>query len=87
MMKPCRLFFLSYEVKAKDTTQLADIAITLATSREERLIDIVHEYLQQLWEQHNRANCRRLVVTRYCWSRWYAGIFSDYVPYSTVIFP
>ena len=37
--------FLSYEVKAKDTTESSDIAVILATSCEEILIDLVHEYL------------------------------------------
>ena len=49
--------FLSYEIEAEDedTTQSADIAITLASSREEILIDLVHEYRQQIPEQQNLA--------------------------------
>ena len=53
--------FLSYEIEAKDTTQSADIAITLAISCEEMLIDVVHEYLQQISEQQNLAKYSRVV--------------------------
>ena len=45
--------FLSYEVVATDTTRLADIAITLVTSRKEMLTDLVHEYLHHILDQHN----------------------------------
>ena len=40
--------FLSYEVKAKYTTQLAHISNTLTIFCEERLSDLVHEYLHPL---------------------------------------
>ena len=50
--KTMQVTFLFYEVQDEDTTRLADIAVTLATSRKERLIDLVHEYLQQLPKQH-----------------------------------
>ena len=43
-----QVIFLCYEIKAKYITQLADISITLATSCEERLTDLVREYLQHL---------------------------------------
>ena len=43
--KTMQVTFLSYEVAATDTTQLADTAITLLTSHEEMLTDLVHKYL------------------------------------------
>ena len=51
------LFF--YEVKAQHTAQLANISITLVTSQEERLPDLVDEYLQHLQEQHTDATYHR----------------------------
>ena len=37
--------FFSYEVKAEHTEKVADISITLATSKEKRLPDLVDEYM------------------------------------------
>ena len=53
--------FFSYEGKVKYTIRLADISFTLATTCEERSTDLVHAYLQQLPEQYNHDNYRRLI--------------------------
>ena len=59
-------YISSNEVKAKHTTWLADISITLGTSWEEMLTDLVHEYLRHLPEQNNNATYRRLVGNLWC---------------------
>ena len=52
---------LPCDVKTKHTAQLAGIPITLAISQEERLTNLVDEYLQHLPEQYNGATYHRTV--------------------------
>ena len=59
-------FSPTYEVKAKQTAQLADIPIPIATSQEERLPDLADEYLQHLPEHLNDATYCRLVGHLWC---------------------
>ena len=59
--KILQVTIFSYEVKAEHTEKLADIVTTLATSQEERLSDLVDEYLQYLPEQHSDATYLRPV--------------------------
>ena len=53
--------FLSYEIATTDTIRLANIVMTLATSYEEMLTGLVHEYLQHIPDQQNLPTYSRVV--------------------------